>query len=280
MKNKEHSVTRFASTYRNYIRHTRHADNYFGFDVRAIAAIEPFMHFLYEDWWRVQLTGLDRLPKEGPALIVGNSSGLIPWPAFMLMYALMNDKENPRRLHIVADMDWIADERVHAELVQLGFVPWSSTNLQHLFSKGELVAIFPEGLSATSKPYSERHRVRDFDWTRLLPAIEEGIKVYPLATLGCDEASPTLLNFERLSKFLGMPAYPVTPFFPWFPFPANIAASLPVKWKISVLNSTAYAAHSNRDTLEDTAKSQSRFIEGEIQAELNRILRSRIKSYI
>jgi 1-acyl-sn-glycerol-3-phosphate acyltransferase len=271
-------VSHFATAYRNYIKNTKDCDNHFGFDIRSLASVEPMLQFLYKEWWRVQFTGLDALPKEGAGLIVGNSNGLIPWPAFMLMYALMS-QEHPRRLTIVADMDWIEDERIHAYLVQLGFVPWSSTNLKYLFSKGELVVVFPEGLPATGKPFSERYRVREFDWTRLMPAIEEGIGIYPMATMGCDEASPTLLNLENFSKFLSLPAFPVTPFFPWFPFPANLA-TLPVKWKMSMLKETPYEAHSNRDTLENTAKSQTRFVEGQIQAELNRLLRTRIKTYI
>jgi hypothetical protein len=49
---------------------------------------------------------------------------------------------------------------------------------------------------------------------------------------------------------------------------------------MSMLKETPYEAHSNRDTLENTAKSQTRFVEGQIQAELNRLLRTRIKTYI
>lgn len=272
-------MPRFATAYRNYIENTKDCDNYFGFDISRLAAVEPFIQFLYKDWWRVQFTGLELLPKEGPAIIVGNSNGLIPWPAFMLMYALMS-KDSPRRLTVVADMDWIEDERVHSYLVQLGFVPWSSTNLKYLISKGELVAIFPEGLPATGKPFSERYRVREFDWTRLLPAIEAGVAIYPMATIGCDEASPTLFNLENLSKLLNLPSFPITPFFPWFPFPANLG-SLPVKWKMSLIKPTAWnESHKDRDALENTAKQHTRYVEGQIQAELNRMLRARIKSFI
>lgn len=267
----------FANTYRDYIKNTRHADHYFGFDLKTVAKIEPVLAFLFKDWWKVQVTGLDRLPADGAALIVGNNNGLLPWTAMMLIYALMAQKDHARRIHILADMDWIADERVHEKLEELGFVPWSSANLKHLFSKGELVAIFPEGLAATTKTFAERYRVREFDWTRLLPAIEEGVKIYPLATLGCDEAVPTIGNFDWLAKALGLPAFPVTPFFPWLPFPLNFA-SFPISWRMSVLKPISYSAHSNRDSLEDTAKSQSRFIEGEIQAELNRMFRARRKS--
>jgi 1-acyl-sn-glycerol-3-phosphate acyltransferase len=265
----------FAVYYKEYIKTALKADRQFGFDLHAIARVEPLLSFLYKEWWRVQLAGMSKIPTEGPVLIVGNSAGLVPWPAFMLMYALMSNSEAPRRLNIVGDLDWVNDERLYSLLVKIGFVPWSSANLKHLFSKGEIVAVFPEGLSATCKPFTDRYRMLDFDWTRLLPAVEEGIPIYPMATIGCEESIPTIANLDRLAKFLNMPAFPVTPFFPWFPFPFNLG-SLPVQWHMKLLGNQTYPkATKNRDKVEETAKTQSRFIEGEIQAELNRMLRAR-----
>lgn len=270
-------MSRFATNYRKYIKSNSKGDRYFGFDMRDLAKLEPFLSFLYEDWWKVDFRGIDNLPQKGPALIVGNTGGgLIPWPAFMLICAMMKQAQ-PRRVHIVADMDWIDDERVYAELVGLGFVPWSSANLKRLFGKGELVAIFPESIGSLAKPFSERYRLTEFDWTRLLPAVEEGVKIFPLTTVGCDEAVPTIANLEKLAKFLGLPSYPITPFFPWFPFPLNMM-SLPVHWRMSLLKTTAYKKETNRDQLEETAKLQAKFVEGEIQAEINRTLRSRVKA--
>lgn len=268
----------FTETYKDYVKDALQADRYFGFDVRAVAKAEPFLRFLYKDWWKVECKGLDQLPKDGPALIVGNSAGLIPWTALMLMYALMSNPDHPRRLSVVADLDWLKDERLYSLLVQLGFVPWSSANLKRLFAKNEIVAIFPEGLSATAKPFAERYRMLEFDWTRLLPAVEENVPIFPVATLGCEESVPTIGNFSKLAKFLSMPAFPVTPFFPWFPFPFNLG-SLPVRWRMAVLRGLTYPQGTDRDNIEETAKQQSRFVEGEIQAELNRLLRSRIKSF-
>jgi hypothetical protein len=43
---------------------------------------------------------------------------------------------------------------------------------------------------------------------------------------------------------------------------------------------TPYKTTTDRDALEELAKSQTRFAQGEIQAELNRLLRGRVKSYI
>ncbi|HEY9777259.1 MAG TPA: 1-acyl-sn-glycerol-3-phosphate acyltransferase [Planktothrix sp.] len=269
-------MAQFAAFYKDYVKDAFRSENQFGFDVRMVARIEPLLKFLYNNWWKVNFQGLERLPKEGPALIVGNSGGLVPWAALMLLYALMSNKNNPypRRVHLVADLDWINDERVYTYLVQLGFVPWSADNLKHLFANGQLVAAFPEGLQASAKPFTDRYRILDFDWTRLLSAVEENVPILPLATLGCEEAVPTIANLDWLAKFLNMPAFPVTPFFPWYPFPLNLG-SLPIQWRMSLLNNSDYPQGSNRDTIEETAKSQSRFIEGEIQAELNRLLRAR-----
>src|SRR5428012_5284 len=105
----------------------------------------------------------------------------------------------------------------------------------------------------STKPFAERYRLLDFDWTQFLPAIEQAVPVLPLATLGCDEAVPIFSNLDGLARVLDLPAFPVTPFFPWLPFPANLL-SLPVSWKMSLLKPITYKAGSDRDTIEDSAK--------------------------
>lgn len=177
----------------------------------------------------------------------------------------------------MCDLDWIDDERLNAFLVEIGFVPWSSASMKRLFAKGEIVAIFPEGIAGLSKPYSQRYRLQEFDWTRLLPAVEEGVKVFPLSSLGCDEAVPLIHNAGRLAKFLKMPYFPISPFFPWFPFPLNLA-SRPISWKMNLMKEAKYEPSSDRDSLEEETKALSRRLEGEIQAQLNRDLRHRFKS--
>ncbi len=269
-------MSHFVATYRDFVRQSVKSDRYWGFDVRALARLEPFLSFLYFEWWKVHFDGLDRLPAKGPAVIVGNQGSVLPWQALMLIYGLMSFNQNPRRVHIMCDLDWIDDERLNAFLIEIGFVPWSSASMKRLFERGEIVAIFPEGVAGLSKPYSQRYRLQDFDWTRLLPAVEEGVKIFPLSSLGCDEAVPLLSNFEPLAKFLKMPYFPLSPFFPWYPFPLNLA-SRPIAWKMHLMKEVKYEKGKDRDHLENTAKSLTQQLEGEIQAELNRALRYRFK---
>ena len=270
-------MSKFAETYPKFFEKASAEESAFGFDVAKLAGLAPALRFLYEAWWKVDLTGLNLLPPDGPALIVGNSGSVLPWPAMMLLFALMSNRDNPRRLSILADMDWINDERMHRSLLEIGFVPWSADHAKRLFAQGQIVAAFPEGLAGLSKPFSERYRLRPLDWTKFLPAVEERVPIFPLATVGCDEAVPVIANLEGVARFLNLPSFPLTPFFPWLPFPACFA-SLPVKWTMHVMKSCPSASGKNRHELEDAAKHQAEFLEGEIQAELNRMLRTRIKS--
>jgi len=242
-----------------------------------MAQLEPILAWLYKHWWHVDCLGIERLPEEGPALIVGNTAGILPWPGIMLAYALMVKRISPRRLNIMCEMGWIEDERIHHLARELGFVPWSADNARALFAKGELVAVFPEGVQGAVKPFAERYRLREFDWTRILPAIEENVKIYPVATTGCDESFPIITNLEPLAKVLEIPAFPVTPFMPLLPFPFNMA-SLPGHWSIHVLKSLDYEKVETRNERYETALSLSRALEGEVQSELNRMLRARIKA--
>jgi 1-acyl-sn-glycerol-3-phosphate acyltransferase len=271
-------VSTFAETYHEYVETIGDCRGSFGFELETIKQIEPALYFLYHLWWRVKFRGLERIPKSGPALIVGNVGGGLPWPMLMLLYALMNNDSWARRLNILADLDWIDDERMYNFLIGLGFVSWSSANAKRLFADGELVAVYPEGTPGLSKTFTERYRLKEFDWTKLLPAVEENIPIYPLATAGCDEAVPVLGNLTKLAKSLRLPAFPITPFFPWLPFPASLM-SLPVSWQMHILKPTALES-SEVDELaaKELTRKLAQRAEGEIQAELNRMLRSRFRA--
>lgn len=268
-------MTSFVSSYRGFIR-TARKTNDTNFNLKTVARIERPLAFLFEDWFKVDLLGLQRLPKEGPVLIVGNAGGILPWAGVMLMYALMSDKQNPRRLHILADLDWIEDERIYNFMREIGFVPMNADNARRLFSERQTVLMFPEGSAGALKPFGERYRLRNIDWTTLMPAIEMKVPIIPMATLGPDESFPMGMNIEPLAKLLSLPAFPVTATFPWLPFPANFLA-LPVKWKMRLMKPVEYEPAATRPDVEERSKTLALFLEGEIQSELNRLLRVRIK---
>jgi 1-acyl-sn-glycerol-3-phosphate acyltransferase len=264
----------FETRYAGFVDNTRQLKNAFGYSLDTLALIEPVLQGLHQIWWRVAVRGFENLPKQGPALVAGNSSGVIPWVGLMLIYTLMGKVENPRRINVLIEMSDIEDQRLYNFLCELGFVPWSADNAKRLFSQGELVAIFPEGQAGLAKLFSMRNRVAEFDWTKFLPAVEQKVPIFPLATLGCDESNPILFNFEAMAKFLGLKAFPVTPFFPLLPFPLNLA-TLPIPWEMTVLSNNHYQTVTAREELQRIAKEQAFLVEGDVQAEINRRLRFR-----
>jgi hypothetical protein len=269
--------TPFVQRYRSFTK-ANVRDRHFGFNLKTLANIEPVLAFLYEDWCRVNMQGLDRLPGNGPALVVGNAGGIFPWAALMLSYALLAKVDQPRRLHVLMDMDWIDDERLYQFLVEIGFVPWSADNAKKIFGEGDLAFLYPEPSGTAVRTVSERYRVRDFDWTRIMPAVEMRVPIYPMAATGPDEVVDVYLNFEQLGRLLGLPAFPVTSSFPWAPFPTNMVPRRR-KWFMRIMKSLRYDdVGDSRDDLEQTCQQQSLFAAGEVQAEVNRMLRSRIKT--
>jgi hypothetical protein len=55
-----------------------------GLDSEFISTVQPFLTFMYRRYWRVQTSGLDNVPSEGPALLTSNHSGQLPWDGAMV----------------------------------------------------------------------------------------------------------------------------------------------------------------------------------------------------
>jgi 1-acyl-sn-glycerol-3-phosphate acyltransferase len=239
-----------------------------------IENVEPLLSFLYNFWWRVDFEGLENFPAEGPALIVGNVGGLLPWPAFMFIYALAHSGTINRPVHTLMSLDWTDDSRLSEALTRSGFEPWSQERLEQLLSAGEVALVFPEGLDGLTKPFSARNRLRDFDPEMIASALSLNIPLIPLVSLGCDTATPVLSNASSLAKALNLPALPLTPFFPWLPFPYSLVASLPIKWRMRLLEPvSAPAAGYFMSSEKSDTEHMTDLLQGTIQAELNRLIR-------
>jgi 1-acyl-sn-glycerol-3-phosphate acyltransferase len=205
----------------------------FGLDPTYEARMQSLLDVLYERYFRVEVDGMDRLPRDGGALLVCNHSGTLPWDGVMLKTAIRACQPEGRPLR------WLVEDFVYHSpfvgpfLTRLGAVRACQENAQRLLSRDALVAVFPEGVKGVAKPYRERYQLQRFGrggHVRL--ALRMGVPLLPVAIVGAEETYPLVYRMRSFSRLLGLPFIPVTPTFPLLG-PLGLMP-LPSRWRIEI----------------------------------------------
>ena len=187
----------------------------FGFDVEWTESLLPFFRFLYRDWWRVEVIGLDNVPGDGRALLVSNHAGVLPYDGMMIRTAIHEDHPVPRHARALILNQFFAFPVASWFLRRTGNTLAHPDDAQRLLERDELVLVFPEGAKGTGKPYSERYRLRRFGrggFTQI--ALRTGSPIIPVSVVGSEEVHPMIANVEPVARLLGVPYVPLTPTFP------------------------------------------------------------------
>jgi 1-acyl-sn-glycerol-3-phosphate acyltransferase len=204
----------------------------FGHDPDLVEhVLAPLLRPLYRHWWRVETRGLEHVPASGPALVVGNHAGTLPFDAMMVALALLDEHPAHRSLRMLA-ADLAFNLPVVAPLARKsGNTLACGEDARRLLEAGELVGVWPEGYKGLGKPYRERYRLQRFGRGGFVEvALATGAPIVPVAVVGSEEIYPMLANLRRLARLLGFPYFPVTPTFPLLG-PLG-AIPLPSKWVI------------------------------------------------
>ena len=186
-----------------------------GHDPTFIERTAPVLEFLYKKYFRVRVLGLEHVPATGPALLVANHSGGIPYDGAMLIYSIFRDHPEHRRVRaLVANFafhsGWMANV-----VGRIGGVRASTETALPLLAAGELLGVFPEGLKGVGKLYRERYRLARFGrggFVRL--ARQAQVPMIPVAIIGAEEIHPLMAKLTFLAEPLGLPYIPITPTFP------------------------------------------------------------------
>lgn len=205
----------------------------FGLDPTYEARVQPFLDLLYTRYFRVQIEGAARIPEQGAALLVCNHAGALPWDGVVLKTALRHARPGSTGLR------WLTDDYVFhspflgASLNRIGAVRACPENAVRLLARGDLLAVFPEGIKGIGKLYCERYRLQRFGrGGHIKLALRMGVPLIPLAIVGSEESYPLMYRLRAFSKTLGLPFIPVTPLFPWLG-PLGLLP-LPSRWHIAV----------------------------------------------
>ena len=208
--------------------------NEYGYDAYGMSplwmrrVLMPFA-LLYRYYFRVEVSGIDRLP-EGRVLVIANHAGQLPFDAAMLGLALLMEARPPRIARSMGEY-WIPQlPWVSVLAARVGTLVGTPQNCIHMLENGECVLAFPEGVRGMNKLFSQRYQLQRFGTGFMRLALETATPIVPVAIVGSEEQQPSFANLESLAHVFGAPALPITATFPWLG-PLGLLP-LPVKYRI------------------------------------------------
>ncbi|MFD5868373.1 lysophospholipid acyltransferase family protein [Corynebacterium sp. NPDC060344] len=162
----------------------------------------PALAQLHDHWFRVDVHGGERIPADGPVMVVANHSGNLPIDAIMAQLSL--HRASGRLLRFLAG-DVAFSLPVVSELAtKVGAVRASRDAAGALLGAGEMVGVFPEGYRGLGKPYTQRYQLQAFGRGGFAAAaLRHGAPIVPVAITGAEEIYPQLGSVLRGSALLG-----------------------------------------------------------------------------
>lgn len=244
---------------------------------RFVSLMEPALNFYYRYWFRVETEGIDNIPSEGGALLVGNHSGALPPDAPMVMQAIRNEHPTPRPLYMLGEHWFKGYPGVGMMANKMGLVAAHRDNAQRLlFDEGRLAIVFPEGQKGSRKLYWQRYRLRRFGRGGFVrTAIRARVPIVPLALVGGEEAMPIFAHLRFMQRISGLIYFPLNHAFPHFGLAAGLMY-MPAKFKIRFLEPINMAEYPE-STADDPAEIQNiaEEIRTRIQLELDEMVGER-----
>jgi 1-acyl-sn-glycerol-3-phosphate acyltransferase len=201
----------------------------------ARALYEP----IYSKWFRAEWQGLEKIPKEGGALLVANHAGAIPSDAPVIMHGI--EKELERPVYGLADYFFRTVPVVGTLWARAGGVSARPANAYRLLKEQQQLAlVFPEGTKGPSKSFTDRYQLRRFGRGGFVEiAMRSGVPVVPIAVVGSEEAMPIVLRLPSLARALRVPYFPVTANVLTMG-PLGVVVPFPAKFKLRVLEPVSF----------------------------------------
>jgi 1-acyl-sn-glycerol-3-phosphate acyltransferase len=221
----------------------------FGLDPQFHEIVTALLEPLAEKWFRLEVRGVENIPADGGALLVGNHSGTVPVDGMITMYAVK--KYTGRHMRALG-ADLVFQLPIVGEVARkTGATVACAEDAERLLTGGELAAVWPEGFKGVGKSFSERYKLQRFGRGGFVSsAMRAQVPIIPVSIVGAEEIYPLVGNIPSLARLFGLPYIPITPFFPLFGLAGLIP--LPSKWIIEFgepIRTDAYAPESADDPM-------------------------------
>ena len=185
-----------------------HGFDVFGLHPPALASAVSASAPIYERYFRVASRGAENIPARGPAILVANHAGVLPVDGAMLCLDVLRRTEPPRIPRAISDRFVPRVPLVATAFARCGVVSGTRANVRYLLEHDELLAIWPEGVTGTAKPFRERYRLQEWRVGFAEHAIRHRAPVIPVAIIGAEESWPLAGRLRGVHAF-GAPYWPI-----------------------------------------------------------------------
>jgi len=183
-------------------------------------------HWLHDHYWRVEIDGIEHVPKSGRGVLVGMHRGFMPFDGVMALFALVTRANRIPRFLIhpsLTKFPFLADF-----MAKLGGIMACQENGDWVLRRDELLGVFPEGIRGAFTMYSRAYTLGKFgrdEFVRM--ALRNRAPILPFVTVGSAEIYPILkrVDWKWFKRYTEWPFLPITA----APFP------LPSKWHTQFL---------------------------------------------
>lgn len=177
---------------------------------------------LYRHYFSVHVDGIERVPEQGRAMLVGNHSGGIPLDGAMVAASVFLELDPPRLVQGMVERFFSALPYSSIWTSKTGQFTGLPEHAVRLLKDDRLLLVFPEGARGTAKLYPERNSLVSFGTGFMRLALQTRSPIVPFGFVGGGNAVPTVVNLYGLAKLIGTPYVPLTPYLLPLPLPVRL----------------------------------------------------------
>jgi 1-acyl-sn-glycerol-3-phosphate acyltransferase len=242
-----------------------------------------FWNSLCDLWFRMDIEGWENIP-EPPALMVGIHSGApFVWDAWTVGAQWWRHFGPERPIHGTAHDALMAAPLVGSYFRKMGVIPAAKDSMASALAAGHDVALWPGGEVDSLRPWVKRDEAvlagRE-GFVRL--AINTGVPIVPIATVGGPDSMPVLTSGRRLARALQLDkiarikVLPIAINVPWGLSPAMLP-EIPLPTKIRTAFQEPIEVSSDPERANDDAYVDKIYerVRGSIQSGMDTLARRR-----
>jgi 1-acyl-sn-glycerol-3-phosphate acyltransferase len=201
----------------------------------------PRLWVLASLYFRAEVRGLERIPAEGPVLLVGNHSGGNLTPDTSVFTLAFNTHFGVERRFYQLAHNLVLSMPGLGFLRKYGTVAASHDNAEEALESGAVLLVYPGGDVEVHRPSWEGGKIKFAGrkgWIRL--ALDKGVPLVPVVSVGGQETALFLSRGEglakllRLDKMFRLKVLPISLAIPWGLNVGDMLGHFPAPSKITI----------------------------------------------